>query len=213
MPGIINRFQSELVRAALAWAARGCVETVTNGGSCIDEVHRAFGTQKREPYCTMLVWVVVEQAARAAGIKNPLPKTALSCDLLQRSIAAGLRVDKTPGIGSIAYRSTRIANSSGHTLVVVDVNDREVRTVEGNNANRIDDWLYPIDKVRSHPRYKNCQRGPGWDFIHIEDAGGSPTIALDHTSELVSAGPSVGAIALILGTMAGAYVATNALRR
>jgi surface antigen len=210
---MINRFQAELLRVAHGWAARGCRESVANGGPCIDEVHRLFGQPRREAYCAKFVWVVADEAARAAGITNPLPKTAGACDMLTRAVAAGLRVDTVPAIGAVGYRSTTLANSTGHVLLVVDVTGDEVRTVEGNNGDRIDDWRYPMATVRNYPRYKNCQRGIGWDFIHIEDAGGAPTIMADTgAASLISAGPSIGSILLLLGTIAGAYAATNALR-
>lgn len=223
----INQFQSELIRVALVWAARHCRETVRNGGSCIDEIHRAFGRPKREAYCAKFVWVAVEQASQAAGIHNPIPKSAGACDMLTQSIKRGLRVDKTPGIGSIFYRSSKITNSSGHVGIVIDVTATTVRTVEGNNDDRLDDWSYKLETVLSYPRHKQCQRGLGWDFIHIEDAGGAPTPAVVTPASpsgaspspsriaetrLVTAGPSLGSILLALGALAGGYFTTQQLR-
>ncbi|MEP7218921.1 MAG: CHAP domain-containing protein [Bacteroidota bacterium] len=197
------------MRVALAWAARHCRETVSNGGSCIDEVHRQFGRPAREAYCAKLVWVIAEEAARAAGIRNPVPKTPGACDMLQQAIKIGLRVDKTPGVGAIFYRSSKLTNSSGHVGLTIDMNDSTIRTVEGNNDDRIDDWSYPMSTVLHFPRHKTCQRGEGWDFIHIEDAGGAASVV---SAGVSTAGPSFGSIALTIGALAGAYFTTKQLK-
>lgn len=199
----LNRFQVELVRVGLAWVARGCHETVKNGGNCIDELHRAFGREKREAYCAQLAWVVAEQAARAAGINNPLPHTGGACDMLKRSVAAGLRVDKTPAIGAVFYQGSNPKYSTGHIGVVIDVTGTTIRTVEGNNDDRIDDWRYPMATVLNRPRTQACQRGIGWDFIHIEDAGGQPTESV--LPSLSGAGPSMGSLLLIAGVAVGTF--------
>lgn len=205
---LLNRFQIETARVALAWAARGCSETVRNGGSCIDEVHRQYGTAAREAYCAELAYVVAAQAARAAGIANPLPRTRGACAMLEQSIARGLRVDKEPAVGAIGYHGSDPKYATGHISIVVDVTSTHMRTVEGNNDDKIDDWLYPLHTVRNRPETQRCQRGRGWTFIHIEDAGGSPTFTLQGLASSTR-GPSPLAFALAAGAIATGYALTR----
>lgn len=207
----VNRFQQEMVRTALAWAARGCHETVTNGGNCIDEVHRLYGTPKRESYCAQFVWVVTEGASQAAGITNPLPKTAGACDLLSRSVQAGLRVNKTPGVGCIFYHGADPRYSTGHVGIVIDVKSTSIRTVEGNNSDRIDDWEYPLQQVLNRKRTQACQRGIGFDFIHIEDAGGSPDLVYDGLDS-ATASPRFISVVATLGAVVTGYLVTQMVR-
>ncbi|HVZ39948.1 MAG TPA: CHAP domain-containing protein [Candidatus Kapabacteria bacterium] len=207
----VNRFQQELVRTALAWAARGCHETVANGGNCIDEVHRLFGNPARESYCAQFVWVVTEQAAQAAGIPNPLPKTAGACDLLTRSLKAGLRVDKTPGIGAVFYHGADPRYSTGHVGVVIDVTSTAIRTVEGNSGDRIDDWTYALAKVLTRKQTQACQRGTGFDFIHIEDAGGVPDLVYDGINGM-SPSPSFIAVTATVGAAIAGFIVTQMIR-
>ncbi len=194
-----NRYQNEIVRIARWWAQRGCREVVRNGGSCIDDVHELYGARGGEAYCARLAWVIAEQAARAAGVRNPLPKTSGACDMLKKAVAAGLRVDKTPAVGAIGYHGSDPTASTGHITVVIGVSAVTMRTVEGNKKNRVAEWSYPLHLVKQRAQTQPCQRGIGWDFIHIEDVGG-PT---DDGATIGA--PGVLVMAATLGAAAAGY--------
>lgn len=159
----MNTLQREIVRQAWEWKSIDCRESVENGGTCIDDLHSRFGTARREPYCTKLVWVVINDSCRAVGVENLLPKTAGAKDLLDRSRRT-LKVDNIPTIGSVFYRRSRDPKATGHCGIVVELlPDGGIRTLEGNNDDRIDFFDYAASSI--------ANKQNGFAFIHTELMG------------------------------------------
>lgn len=164
---------AEIAQVAKEWARRDCRETISNGGSCIDDVQQQFyGTKRREPYCAAFAWVVVDQACRRVGIPNILPKTPGALDMLRKSKRTALPVDKLPTIGSVFYRKTT-ARASGHIGIVIGMTEAgNLITVEGNNDDRIGVFENRLDAVLNSSN--------GWQFIHTDlTPGGEGVLPVD----------------------------------
>lgn len=159
----MNTLQQEIIRQAWEWKRLDCKETVENGGTCIDDLHRRFGAVRREPYCTKLAWLIINDACNALHITNQLPKTAGAKDLLEKSKKV-LKVDTLPAVGAVFYRKSRSATATGHTGVVIELLPDGIRTIEGNNDDRIDFFDYKTASVTAAAN--------GFAFIHTERMGG-----------------------------------------
>lgn len=167
-------FADDIVDRAVAWYQRDCRETTANRGPCVDEIHERFDpnwirNKRSEAWCAKFCYVVVDEAARMDGIKNPLPRTAGARDLLERSIKAGLRVDRQPARGSIFYRRSGAPNATGHNGIVVGgrANGGGITTIEGNLNNRVSLYGYTNGQIEDLD----------FRFIHVEDAAGAPLLA------------------------------------
>lgn len=192
----MNTLQREIVRQAWEWKAIDCRETVANGGTCIDDLHSRFGAPRREAYCAKLAWVVINDSCRVVGVENLLPKTAGAKDLLDRSRRT-LTVDSTPAIGSVFYRRSRDPKATGHCGIVVEILPHGIRTLEGNNDDRIDFFDYENNSITDEQN--------GFAFIHTELMGNTPEISgavsppvISNSSSLVIPLVAATAIAAIL---------------
>lgn len=173
----MTELAAQILNIADAWVAMKCRETVKNGGSCIDTVQQRFyGTVRREAYCAAFGWLVVDDAARAVGVKNTLPKTAGAADLLARSRKV-LHVDKTPAIGSLFYRLSTVKGSTGHIGVVVGWDSSTLWAVEGNHSDRIDRFPYGWAEIQD--------KRNGFQFIHTELIGDTSEVGAGGASSII----------------------------
>lgn len=168
---------NDIAEVAAEWYGRNCVEETTNRGVCVDRIHQTFDPdwikQKRpEAWCAKFVWVVYEEAAKRAGVANPIPRTAGAKLMLNMSKDAGLRVDNRPSYGDVFYRYSESAGSTGHVGIVTDIQKDGITTVEGNLSNRVAYYFYDWDQI-AQPKWK-------FSFIHAADkskGGGSAILA------------------------------------
>jgi hypothetical protein len=193
----MNDLQQAILTIAEGWGKRGCVETVPNGGGCIDEVHRLFDPAHpvRDAYCAEFAWVVVDQACRSIGIQNILPHERGARSLLVKAKAIpDLRVDRQPALGAVMYRRSTVKTASGHMAIVYRIDDPKVLwTVDGNRGPRI---------AFNSTSWAAVQAAANdvW-FIHIEETGPANS---DSNSGLTS-------LAWVVASTAAAYLTAKLL--
>lgn len=165
-----------IASVAAEWYERNCVESSANRGVCVDKIHEQFDpnwirNKRPEAWCAKFVWVVYEEAARRAGVENPLPRTAGARLMLTMSQKAGLNVTKKPEVGSVFYRRSDSPGASGHVGIVTEIKSDGITTVEGNLDSRVAYYHYDWNAVASRK----------WDFSFIHAAsksgGGSAILA------------------------------------
>lgn len=165
---------SLIIAEAEKWHQLKCVETSQNRGPCVDEIKKAYWNTEEvgsEAWCAEFAWVVASEAARRAGVANPLPKTASAVGMRDQSRAKGLRVDKNPVPGSVFYRKpSNRATSSGHVGIVHTVESNRILTIEGNAGENSDRVAF-----LEHSKADIESARWGYVFIHIES--GSPVLA------------------------------------
>lgn len=135
---------SSLAMAALRFAGTqiGVMEDPpgSNRGPEVDRYLASVGVAPGNAWCAAFVHFCVDQAAKAAGLANPLPRTGGVLDLWRRSRKAGL-----PCIAAKEARAQPSLLSSGmifimdfgegkgHTGFVQGLADGRLATIEGNS--------------------------------------------------------------------------------
>lgn len=228
MSGIlINGFQQQILAQSLYWERRQCCETSTgtcgtgthqeDWGPCVAEIQRAYGLPRAEAYCAKFASVILDRAADASGITLPFTKDA-GAVALRNKAAKHYRMDKVPAIGSLFYHGSSCANCTGHVGIVVNLHaNNAISVLEGNNGDRIGVNRYVAQNGakgwQSKPARKS-QHGTGWDFVHVEEAGGVGTIPLESVGNYMSpqeASVSFGTVLLMLGAALGGYFGYDVL--
>jgi|GEM_PF-3361448 len=228
MAGIlINSFQEAILAQSLYWERKQCCETSTgvcgsgahqeDWGPCVAEIQRAYGAPRAEAYCAKFVSVIFDRAADAVKLQLPFTKDA-GAVALRNKAAKHYTMDKRPAIGSLFYHGSSCANCTGHVGIVVNLHANNALSVlEGNAGDRIGVNKYAAQNGakgwQSKPARKS-QRGTGWDFVHVEQAGGAATIPLESVGNYlqpVEASVSFGAVLLMLGAAVGGYLGYEAL--
>jgi len=133
----------------------GCKESkVIGASSCINEITEYYnGKQTNEPWCAKFVWMVVDLTTKDFGIKNLLPKSASTLQMVNTASKKGLRVDGIPANGSVFFKTR---DGGGHVGFVSSINsNRELITLEGNSNDQVQ-W----GKHKNWLNYK---------FIHTEE--------------------------------------------
>lgn len=164
-------------KVAAEWYKRNCVEERANRGVCVDKIHQMFDSnwiksKRPEAWCAKFVWVVYDEAARRAGVSNPIPRTAGALLMRDMSRKAGLKVDKKPELGDVFYRKSEAAGSSGHVGIVTEIKTDGITTIEGNLSNRVAYYWYDWKDVTSSKT--------DFSFIHASSqskSGGGPILA------------------------------------
>lgn len=146
-------FISALINNAKAWL--DCRETSKNRSVCVDKIHKAFSENWRndpDAWCTKFVWVVFDATCKQFNVKNPLPKTASTHELLRLS-KDKFEVDRVPAVGAIMFYPT--GSNTGHNAIVIEVNGNNFTTIDGNSS----------DKVKINNRNL---KDKDFQFIHTE---------------------------------------------
>lgn len=150
---ITTTFTQKLVDLAADWL--GCKEDkgTPNRSMCLTDLWKLYGSEPTdEPWCAVFVWSMVNDACKVFGIENKLPKTKSTSIMKSRATNAGLKVDKTPAVGSIFYFSR---TGGGHVGIVTNIEGKTITTIEGNVS----------DEVRFGRRDLNSK---DFSFIHVE---------------------------------------------
>lgn len=139
------------------WESGVCKSVKNNRGNCIDEIKSQFSKEViGTPWCAEFVSVVTKTSCEKLDITNLLPYTRSTATMLSGAIKNGLRVDNTPAVGSVFYRTR---SGGGHVGFVVKITDGGIITIEGNSDDQVKGRSYSGTEIAS---YK---------FIHIEDMG------------------------------------------
>lgn len=139
------------------WQKGECTAKSNNRGNCIDEIKAVFSKEViNTPWCAEFVSVVVRTACAKLAIKNLLPYTRSTATMLAGAKKAGLRVDSTPVVGSVFYRSR---TGGGHVGIVAKITDGGIVTIEGNSNDAVLGRSYSGTEIAK------------WQFIHTEEMG------------------------------------------
>lgn len=150
---ITTNFTQKLVDLAADWL--GCEEDAKtpNRSACLTDLWKLYGTEPtNEPWCAAFVWTMVNETCKVFGVENKLPHTKSTYEMKSRATNAGLKVDKTPAVGSIFY-FTR--DGGGHVGIVTNLGENTMTTIEGNVS----------DQVRLGRRALNSKN---FLYIHVE---------------------------------------------
>lgn len=157
-------FASGLIKKAELWL--GCKETTTDRSACVDEIHTYYnGKTTAEAWCAKFVFMITDLVSKDFGIKNLLPRTASTVNMVNSAKSKGLRVDTFPAPGSIFFRSR--GGGFGHVGFVVEVKGATIVTIEGNMSNKV-----------GYGKHTNLS---GYKFIHTEEMpklNGKPDVGI-----------------------------------
>lgn len=153
----MSHFANYIIDEALYWLRRDCREyqNTPNRGVCVNEIK---GRVTDEDWCALFVWRCIEDAARKSGAKNLLKNTPSTRTMLAAARQSGIRVDSSPALGSVFFRTRGEENSGkGHVGIVCGLNSRDLITIEGNTSDRVGlRWYYRTNI-------------PHYVYIHIQD--------------------------------------------
>lgn len=163
----IYPFAKELINEASKWA--DCKEDPgrANRSVCVDKIHLyVTGRVSSEPWCSEFVSMITDITAKKFNVKNLLPVTASTAYMKSQAEKNGLRVDKSPAVGSVFhyYRD----GSLGHVGFIAEVkSDGRLGTVEGNSDDRVTDIRFGF-KIRTPHS--------GYSYIHTEEMAGTKSL-------------------------------------
>lgn len=133
-----------LAAAALKFAETqvGVMEDppASNRGREVEQYLASVGIGPGNAWCAAFVYFCTDQAAKTAGLANPLPKTGGVLDMWRRSLKAGLpcltaaQAQAQPSLvtsGMIFIMD--FGEGKGHTGFVKALSDGRLATVEGNS--------------------------------------------------------------------------------
>ena len=141
------------------WESGVCKAKSNNRGNCIDELKTEFGKEVLgTPWCAEFVSVVVKTSCVKLKVNNLLPYTRSTAAMLDGAKKNGLRVDSTPAVGCVFYRTR---SGGGHVGIVVKITDTGIITIEGNSDDQVKGRSYSFTEIAK------------WQFIHTEEMGGA----------------------------------------
>lgn len=158
---MISAYVKAVTDSAAAYVERGCRETSSNRGPCIDEIKRIYGdaVPLNEPWCAQAVYAWHLLACMRIKARPKLPKTKGAKDMLTRATAV-FNVDRKPQLGDVGYRKSKYG--TGHMFQVAGISHDGIVTIEGNVSNRVGvrtvDWA-----TINNP-------SNGFQFIHVAEA-------------------------------------------
>ncbi len=129
------------------WNANGCRENPDNVIYCNGKKISWIYVKDKEPWCAAAISVIIKSACEKAGVKNKMALSGASRVILNTSQKNGVLVNFTPTPGAVAVRlyltSEGVESTSGHTMLIVDVTDDFVYTIEGNTSDNFCIRSYP----------------------------------------------------------------------
>lgn len=166
-----NLFVKTLSDVASKWI--GCKET----DSCLKSIYELYGdTYKKESWCSVFVWAMINETCKTLGIENILPRTKSTISMVENSSKNNLIVDRTPKPGCVFFFKRE---NGGHNGLVIDVTENEIKTIEGNHGDQVDTDTRSLDSK-------------DFLFIHTENMlTSSSSIASNDTSNDTKAEPEV----------------------
>lgn len=177
-------YGQEIILTALGyakgWREQNCVE---DDVSCYqylfeNDYNRVIGN----PWCAFFATKVINDAADRLGLDCPLPFQGSSKAIVDRAKAVGIRVDRTPSIGSLFWYKT---DTGGHTGVVVWGDEKGIMTVEGNTKDSLKCHRCPTNAVAligssSNRTYDYMSKVRNAVYVHIEELGNTPKVAINN---------------------------------
>lgn len=143
-----DTFVKTLYDIAAPWI--GCEET----DSCLKDIYKLYGEPyKKESWCSVFAWSMINETCNRLNITNLLPKTKSTVEMVNESPKNDLIVDNTPAPGCVFFFKRK---SGGHNGLVIEVTSDEIKTIEGNHG----------DKVASNSRSLDTK---DYLFIHTEN--------------------------------------------
>lgn len=205
---------------ALGWRNQNCVE---DNVSCYKYLfENNYNSVIGNPWCAFLATKVVNDAADEIGIYCPLPFQGSSAAIVTRAKKLGIRVDKTPAIGSIFYYTRE---GGGHVGIVVWMNNVGMFTVEGNSDDKLKCIGCPVNAVipigSNSTRTYKAMENKGAVYVHIEEVGDTDKVVIENAFNMpvspgqqrertLNAGMSGAQLLLMLSLLGGGiYAATK----
>lgn len=126
-----------------------------NDGPAVESYLRSVGLGKGYAWCASFVYWCFNQAAKEAGVPNPLPQTGGVLDHLSKTKGA---IVHTPQPGDVFIMD--FGEGKGHTGIVKEVRADKIFTIEGNTnieGSRNGDGVYErsrnISSIKAFIRY------------------------------------------------------------
>lgn len=152
-------FANYIIDEAAYWLMRDCKEnpSTPNRSYCVNEIK---GGVTDEDWCALFVYRCVSDAAQKSGARNPLMRTPSTPAMLQAAQQQGVRISRTPELGSIFFRER--GAGKGHVGIVVGLNSRLMFCIEGNTSNRVgmrSYYLHDVAVSPAHYQFMQVQEG------------------------------------------------------
>lgn len=177
-------FGQEIILTALGyakgWQQQSCVE---DNASCYKYLfENDYSKVIGNPWCAFFGTKVVNQAAENFGIRCPISFQGSSKAVVEQARRVGIRVDRTPAIGSFFWYPT--GTSTGHLGIIVWGDNRGVFTVEGNTQNDLKCLGCPKNAVavlgsnsnRTYDKLEDLNAV----FVHIEEIGNTEEVEINN---------------------------------
>lgn len=185
-------YGKEIIRVALGyakgWREANCKE---DDVSCYkylfeNDYNKVIGNA----WCTFFGTKVINQAGDNVGVNCPIAFQGSSTAVRDKAKALGIRVDRTPTIGSMFYYPR---TGGGHLGVVVWMNEVGIFTVEGNTSDQLQCVGCPKNSVvpvgSNSNRTYAAMKAKNTEFIHIEEYGNTSRVWVDNSFKMpVSSG-------------------------
>jgi surface antigen len=207
-----TRFGYEIVKSAEEVLEQGYRSRGKNYyGEKLEEIVKEFdkhgGTnyftgkgKKQVDYCAITASVILDRALRNYDGSNNIIRSASANTLAGIAKSRGVRVDKTPAIGSL-FIYERNDKGQGHIGFVWKVNPRSIASIEGNTEScnsyiirkgcpeKLECGEYGIlTRLRNSP-YKTSA-GKQYYFIHIEELFDKELMEFPDTENYLADGDS-----------------------
>lgn len=177
-----TEYGQEIILTALGyakgWRERNCVE---DDASCFrylfeNDYNKVIGNA----WCAFFATKVINQAADRLGLDCPLPFQGSSKAIVDRAKQVGIRVDRTPKVGSLFWYKT---DTGGHTGVIVWGDDKGLFTVEGNTKDNLKclgcpDYAVAFIGSNTARSYKSMEEKNAV-FVHIEELGNTAPVTIN----------------------------------
>lgn len=185
----MNYLAKTIVENAIFWEEKWkkgeCTAKSNNRGNCIDAIKTLFSKEViNTPWCAEFVSVVVRTACAKLAITNLLPYTRSTATMLDGAKKAKLRVDNTPVVGSVFYRTR---SGGGHVGIVAKITDGGIVTIEGNSNDAVLGRSYSGTEIAK------------WQFIHTEEMGSTGIITYTFRDGIPTGIYVAGGIGVVVG--------------
>ncbi len=202
---------------AKGWREQHCVED--NVGCFQYLFDNDYSKVIGNPWCAFFSTRVVNDAADRVGVNCPLPFQGSSRAIVDKARKVGIRVDRTPAIGSIFWYPT---STGGHAGITIWMDNKGLYTVEGNSGDSLRCLGCPQNAIavinsNSSRTYQAMANKGAW-FVHIEEYGNTSAVNVDNIfsmpvssggqkERILNAGMSTGQMLLMLSLIGGGIYA------
>lgn len=216
---ITTAYGQEILLTALGyakgWREQKCIE---DDVQCFKYLFQnSYSKVIGNPWCAYFATKVINQAADRLGLDCPLPFQGSSKAIVDRARQVGIRVDKTPAIGSLFWYPTDNAGH-GHTGIIVWGDAKGMFTVEGNTGDKLrclgcPDYAVAVIGSNTARTYA-AMAAKNAVYVHIEELGNTSAVKIDdiftmpvssgqQPERTLNAGMSIGQMILIGSLLAG----------